>query len=169
MSPTVPPTSFGDAPHVRFDFVRDVRDDLHGRAEIIAAPLFLDHRLVDLTRRDVVVAGQGFIDETLVVTEIEIGLGAVLGDEDLAVLIRIHRPRIDVDVGVELLDRDGDAAGLEQSTEARGGDPLAERTHHAAGKEDIFRHLGMLRFGTGPGLVLPDEARTAVYPLRTNQ
>ena len=46
------------------------------------------------------------VDEALVVAEVEIGLGAVVGDEDLAVLVRVHRPGVDVDVRVELLDRD---------------------------------------------------------------
>ena len=44
--------------------------------------------------------------------QIEIGLGAVFGDEDLAVLIWIHRAGIDVDIGVELLDRHADAAAF---------------------------------------------------------
>ena len=43
--------------------------------------------------------------------EVEICLGAVLGYEDFAVLIRRHRPRIDIDVGIELLQADGEAAG----------------------------------------------------------
>ena len=114
MSPTVPPTSTmqTSAPLlsatrviVRLDLVRDVRDHLDGRAEIVAAPLFFDDRLVDLAGRDVVDARQRLVDEALVVPEIEIGLGAVLGDEDLAVLVRVHRPGVDVDVGIELLDR----------------------------------------------------------------
>ena len=39
----------------------------------------------------------------LVVAQVEIGLGAVIGHEHLAVLERAHCPRIDVDVGIELL------------------------------------------------------------------
>ena len=39
---------------VRFDLVGDVRDDLDRRAEVVAAPLLFDDRLVDLTGRDVV-------------------------------------------------------------------------------------------------------------------
>jgi len=35
-------------------------------------------------------------------TEVEIGLGAVVGDEHLAVLIRAHGPGIDIEIGVEL-------------------------------------------------------------------
>src|SRR6201991_133378 len=68
--------------------------------------------------------------------EIEIGLGAVLGDEDLAVLERAHRPRIDVDVGVELLQLDPVAAGDEQAPDRGGGDPLAEGRDDTSGNED---------------------------------
>ena len=45
---------FGDALDVRFDLVGDVRDDLNGRAEIVAAPLLFDDGVVDLAGRDVV-------------------------------------------------------------------------------------------------------------------
>ena len=45
-------------------------------------------------------------------TQIEVGLGAVVGDEHLAVLGR-HRAGVDVDVGVELQDAHPQASGLE--------------------------------------------------------
>ncbi len=44
------------------------------------------------------------VDEALVVAQVEVGLGAVVGDEHLAVLERTHGARIDVQIGVELLD-----------------------------------------------------------------
>jgi hypothetical protein len=37
--------------------------------------------------------------------KIEVRLGAVVGHIDFAVLIRAHRPRIDVEIGVELSSR----------------------------------------------------------------
>jgi hypothetical protein len=40
--------------------------------------------------------------EALVVAQVEVGLGPVVGDVDLAVLERAHRARIHVDVGIEL-------------------------------------------------------------------
>jgi hypothetical protein len=45
--------------------------------------------------------------------EIEIGLGAVVGDEDLAMLIRAHRARIDVEVRIELAQPHPEAARLQ--------------------------------------------------------
>ena len=46
------------------------------------------------------------VDEPLVVAEVEVGLAAVLGDEDLAVLAGVHGAGVDVDVGVELAHGD---------------------------------------------------------------
>ena len=75
------------------DLVGDVRNDLHGPAEVVAAPLLLDDRQVDLAGRPVVVARRDRVGEPLVVAEVEVGLGAVVGDVDLAVLVRAHRAR----------------------------------------------------------------------------
>ena len=95
------------APDALLDLVGDVRDDLDGAAEVVAAALLGDDRLVDAPGGDVGQLGQVLVDEALVVAQVEVGLGAVVGDEDLAVLERRHRARVHVDVRVEL--QDGDA------------------------------------------------------------
>ena len=118
MSPTVPPTSVmttstsgpGHRADPRLDLVGDVRDDLDGVAEVLAAPLLGDHAGVDLAGGDVGRAVQLGVEEALVVADVEVGLGAVVGDEDLAVLERVHRAGVDVEVRVELLHRDAQAA-----------------------------------------------------------
>ncbi len=104
----------GHAPDARLDLVGDVRDDLDGVAEVLAAPLLGDDRRVHLAGRDVGRAVQVGVEEALVVADVEVGLGAVVGDEHLAVLERVHRPGIDVQVGVELLHGHPQAAGLQQ-------------------------------------------------------
>lgn len=68
----------------RLDGIRDVRDDLHRLAQIIALALALDDLLVDLARRDVVVARQGNVEVALVVAEIQVDFAAVGEDEDFA-------------------------------------------------------------------------------------
>src|SRR6185369_2520927 len=85
-----------------FYLVRNVRDHLHGGAQIFASPLFGDHGLVDAAGGHVRASRQFGRREALVMAQIEIGLGAVFGDEDFAVLVRRHRAGIDVDVGVQL-------------------------------------------------------------------
>ena len=107
----------GHLPDARLDLVGDVRDHLHGLAEIVAAALLQDDAFVDLAARQVVVPREDAIGEALVVAEVEIGLGAVVQDVDFAVLKRVHRPGIDVQVGIELLQHDALAAQLEQRAE----------------------------------------------------
>ena len=134
----------GHATDALLDLVGDVRDDLDGAAEVVAAALLGDDRLVDAPGRDVAELAQVLVDEALVVAEVEVRLGAVVGDEDLAVLVGRHRARIHVDVRIELEDGDRQAAGLEEPTDAGGGDAFAERGGHASGHKDILRH------GSGP-------------------
>ena len=155
MSPTVPPISVmttstrlralaaGHDP--RLDLVGDVRDDLHRVAQVLAAPLPGDHARVDLPGRDVGPAGEVDVEEALVVTDVQVGLGAVLGDEDLTVLERVHRPGIDVEVGVQLLHRDPQATAGQQGTQRTRCQSLAERGHNAAGDEDELRRLGVVK------------------------
>ncbi len=124
------------------DLVGDVRDHLHRPPEVVAAPLLRDDRVVDLARGDVVVAGDAGGREPLVVAEVEVRLAAVVGHEDLAVLVGTHRPRVDVDVRIHLLQRHAVSARLQQRTHGRCRQSLAERGHDAAGHEDVFRrHL----------------------------
>ena len=155
MSPTVPPISVmttstrsgalaaGHDP--RLDLVGDVRDDLHGVAEVLPAPLLGDHLGVHLAGRHVGPAGEVDVEEALVVTDVEVGLGAVLGDEDLAVLERVHRPGVDVEVGVQLLHRDPKATAGQQGTQRTRCQSLAERGHNPAGDEDELRRLGVVK------------------------
>ena len=110
-----------------FDLVRDVRDHLHRRAEIVTVTLLVEYRPVDLAARDVRTLREVDINEAFVVTEIEIRLRAVIGDEHLAVLVGTHRARVDVDVGIKFLDRDLQPAVLEQTTERCRRNALSER------------------------------------------
>src|SRR5437773_3226047 len=125
----------------RLDLVGDMRNHLHGAAEVVTAALFFDHRIVDLAGGEVVVAVHPRRLETLVVAQIEVGLGAVLGDEHLPVLEGAHRAGIDVDVRVELEEGDFDAARFEDRGEGGGGYPLPQRGNHAARHEHILGHL----------------------------
>ena len=123
-----------------FDLVGDVRDDLDRLAEVFAAAFLLDHRLVDLAGGVVRVAIEGGVGESLVVAQVEVGLAAVVEDEDLAVLVGAHGARIDVDIGVELLHADRETAAFEQHADRGGRQSLAQGADDAAGDEDVFGH-----------------------------
>ena len=135
------------------DFVRDVRDDLHGFAEIVAFALVVEHGLVNLAAGEVVHPRELGAGEPLVMAEVEVGLRAVVEHIHLAVLIRAHRAGIHVEIRIELLQRDLEAAIFEQGAERGGGQAFAERTHHTAGDEyefhfKIFFNHGLTRINT---------------------
>src|SRR5205807_8483131 len=101
------------------------------------APFARDDRRVDAACGDARVAREVFVDETLVVAEVEVRFGAVVGDEHLAVLERVHRPGIDVDVRIELLHRDPQAPRLQEPPTRRRRQAFAATGGHAAGYEDV--------------------------------
>ena len=125
-------------PHALLDLIGDMRDHLHGVSEIVPAPLLGDHRRVHLAGGHVGLLGEVDVEETLIVPDVEVGLGSVVGDEHLAVLERVHGPGIDVEVGVELLHRDPEATRLEQAPQRRGRQALPERRRDAAGDEQML-------------------------------
>ncbi len=122
-----------------FDFIGDVRDYLHRLAEIIAPALFGDDGFVDAAGGPIMVARKVRGSEALVMAEIEIGFGAVVGHEHFAVLIRRHRAGIDVQVRIALLEGDAKAAAFEKAAHRSRCYAFSERRNHAAGYEDVLR------------------------------
>ena len=125
-------------------------NDLDRAAQVVATPFLGDDLGVDLAGGHVAGLAEVGVDEPFVMAEIEVGLGAVVRHEDLTVLVRGHRARIDVDVRVQLLEGDAQPAGLEDGPDGRCRNPLADRGNHATGYEDVLRHRGfILPRGTG--------------------
>src|SRR5205823_3651567 len=98
-------------------------------------------RLVDGPGGDVGLTVEALVGEPLVVAQVEVGLGAVVQHEHLAVLERVHGARVDVDVGVELLERDAEAARLEEPGQGGGGDALPEAGGDSSRDEYVLRSL----------------------------
>ena len=94
-----------------------MRNDLNGLPEIIAAAFVGEDCLVDLAAGEIVLTGQDTLGEALIMTEIEVGLRTISQNIDLSVLERIHRSRIDIEVGIELLKRHPQASALQKSSE----------------------------------------------------
>src|SRR5207247_6695706 len=102
------------------------------------AALLLADGPVALPGRDVVVPGEVHIEEPLVVAEVQVDLRAVVEDEHLAVLVRIHRPRVDVQVGIDLDRTDLQTLRLQEDADGRGADSLPEARQNATRDDDIF-------------------------------
>ena len=132
----------GQIVDIALDLVGDVGDDLDGLAEVSALTLLVQHVPVDLAGGEVRILVQVLVDEALVMAEIQVGLGAVVGDEDLAVLQGAHGTRVHVHVGVQLLAGHLEAAALQQSAQRGGGDAFAQTGDDAAGHENKLCHNG---------------------------
>ena len=81
-----------------------MRNNLHRSAEEIPSALFCDYRPVNFTRGNVAVNAQIFVDKSLVMTEVKVCFGAVVGNENLAVLIRTHCAGVNIYIRVEFLN-----------------------------------------------------------------
>src|SRR5690606_23855271 len=101
-------------------FIGDVRDDLNSLAKIIPATLLTQHRFVDLSGGEVIHLAHASGDETLVVTEIQVGFSTVFRDEYFAMLERAHSAGVDVDVGIQLELGEAQAAGFEDGRKRSG-------------------------------------------------
>src|SRR5262249_32408118 len=97
---------------------------------------------VDLARGHVGGRGEVLVHEALVVAQIQVRLRAIVGDEDLAVLVRAHGARVDVEVGVQLLEVDGEAPTPQDAADRGSRDPFAERRDYTAGHENVVRQPG---------------------------
>ena len=123
---------------VLLDLVRNVRNDLNGLAQIVPPPLLGDDREIDLPGREVVLFAHPCAGEAFVMAEIEVRLRPVVGHENLPVLKGAHRPRIDIDVGVQLLVGHPEAAAFENGRNGRRRQPLAERREHPSRHKNEF-------------------------------
>ena len=137
---------FADAVYEVLDFICDMGNDLNGGAEIFAAALFVQNIPIHLSRGEIGIFIQIFVDKTLIVPKVQVGFRAVLRDIDLAVLIRAHRARVNIDIRVKLLCGDLEAFCLEQSSERGRRDAFSKPGDNAAGYENIFCHGMFLSF-----------------------
>ena len=83
------------------------------RTEVIATALLLQYFLVDTTGGEAVLGGHGSANKPLVMSQIEVGFGAVGSDKYFAVLKGAHGARIHVYVGIQFEHGDVETAGFE--------------------------------------------------------
>ncbi len=120
------------------NFIGDMRDHLHGAPVIIPLPLLLQHVPVHLAGSDRAVLRQADVDEPLVMPQIQVGFRAVVGDEHFAMLNRIHRAGIDVQIRIQLLDRNRQPPAFEQSSQRSRCNPFSQPGNHAACDKYVF-------------------------------
>ena len=122
-----------------------MRDDLDGAPLIFAVSLLADDGFIDLPGGEIVAAGHLASDKALVVSQIQVGFGAVAGDKNLPVLDRAHRAGVHINIRVQFQHVDLQPAGFQNGAQGGGGDALSQRGDNAAGDEDVFCAV---KFGT---------------------
>ena len=122
------------------DVVGDVGNHLDRPAQVGAPALPVDHVRIDLSGRDAVLLAKGLVDKTLVMPKVQIRLRPVVGDEDLAVLEGVHRPRIHVQIGIHLDDGYPEAPLLQKGSHRSRRDALTQGGDHPARDENVLRH-----------------------------
>ena len=96
----------GDLLDTLLNLVSNMRDDLYGFTQIVSSSFSGNNRIIDLSGRDIVVTGELGIREAFIMTQVQIRLGPIIGYINLAMLIGIHRPGIEIDVRVAFYKRD---------------------------------------------------------------
>ena len=122
------------------DLIRNVRDDLNGSPAVIAVSFLVQYGPVHLACRHIGIPVQTFIDKSLIMSQIQIGLRAVVGDKHFSVLDRVHGTRVHVDIGIKFLHRHMISARLQQSSQGSCRNSLSKSRHHAAGHKYILYH-----------------------------
>ena len=89
-----------------------MRNDLDRPAKVDSRAFLANYLGVDLAGRHVGQGSQFDVNKPFVVAEVEIGLRPIDRDEHFTVLVGRHRPRIDVEIRIELEDRNAQAATL---------------------------------------------------------
>ena len=123
------------------DLVCDMRNHLHGGAEVLAPPFLVQHIPVDLAGGEIGVSVQVFVDKTLIMSQVKVGFGSVLGDIYFSVLIGAHGSGIHIDIRVKLLRRHLQPPRLQQPSQRSRRDSLAQTRYHASRDKYIFGHF----------------------------
>src|SRR5688572_17891215 len=103
-----------------------MRHDLDGFAEVFTVTFLCNDVIIDASGGDIIAPGGGDIQKTFVMTEVEIGFGAVVGDVAFAVLVGVERTRIDIDVRIKFLNSYFEPSGLQQLTQRSSNDSFSE-------------------------------------------
>ncbi len=123
--------------HVSLYFISYVRNYLDCFSKIVATAFLLNHILIYASGCDIVGTSHTCICKTLVVTEIQIGFLPVGSHIAFAMFIGIKSARINVDIGVKLLNCHFVTASFEQTSKRWWDYPLSKGWYNATCDENV--------------------------------
>ena len=71
-------------------------------------------------------------------SQVKVSFRTVVGYKTLAMLLRAHCARVNIDIRVELLDSNPIAAAFQQTAQRRSSDALAQRRNNAACHKNVL-------------------------------
>ena len=86
-----------------FDFICNMRNDLHRGAKIFTTAFLIKHIPVDLTGGEVGIFVEVFINKAFVMSKVKVGFGTILGNIYFAVLVGTHGTGVNVNIRIQLL------------------------------------------------------------------
>ena len=131
--------AFAARQYALFDSVGDVRDNLNGRAQVVATALFAQHVGVDTAGGEVIAARHLGADKTLIVAQVQIGFCAVFSNEHFPMLDWAHGARIDVDIRIQFHDGHVETTGFKNGCQGGCGNAFTQRGYDPAGHKNIVR------------------------------
>ena len=100
--------------HSAFDFIRDMRYNLHCPAKVCTLSLLGNHGVIDFSCSHIVRLRGMDAQKALVMTEIKVGLSAILRYITFTVLVWIESSRVNVNIRIELLNSHPKSPGLKK-------------------------------------------------------
>ena len=124
--------------HPALDFIRDMGHNLDGLSKVCALAFMRNDGIVNAPGSDVVGLGGGNAQETLVMTQVKVGFGPVVGYVAFPVFVWIESSRIYIDVRVKFLDCDSKPAGLQKLCKRGRNYSFSQGGHNASGDKYVF-------------------------------
>ena len=126
------------------NFIGDMRDKLHGSAQIIPSPFFGNDRAVYRTCCEIRVLIEINPCKSFIIAEIEVGFRPVPCHEHLTVLEWVHRTSIRVEIWVDFDHHNLEPTIDEQATQRCRRYSFSDARDYTASYEDVLCHQKLL-------------------------
>src|SRR5690606_4998306 len=100
----IPLTVLSQLQHPALDLISNVRYNLYGLTKVCAFAFLIYYSLIYSSCSYVVCLGSVDVEEPFVVSEVKVRFGSVFRNITFSVFVGIQRARVNVDVGIELLN-----------------------------------------------------------------
>jgi len=134
----------GQGMNTGFDFIGDMGNNLYCLAQIFAAALFLDDRVINGSCGGIAFLGQFGRGEAFVMTQVQVCFRSIVSNEHLTMLKGIHRAGVYVNIRVHLHHGDAQPARFKKQSQTGGSNAFAYRGHHTARCKHVLGHLACI-------------------------